>query len=213
MKGPLAGLTVGLTGGIGSGKSAAADRFAALGAIVIDADVIAHQLTGPGGAAMSRIEQTFGAGVITADGALDRAAMRRLAFTDSSSRTQLEVILHPMIRAVSDAQRDAAWENGAPYVMMVVPLLVESPELRKRFDRIAVVDCPETLQIKRVMARNGLGESEVRAIMAAQASRQQRLEAADDVIVNDGDLDTLQAQVATLHETYCALAKQMQTES
>lgn len=203
------GFIVGLSGGIGSGKSAAADRFAELGAAIIDADAIAHELTGPGGAAIPAIAQAFGAEVVAADGALDRAAMRRLVFADASRRAQLEAILHPMIHAASDTRRNAAVAAGAPYVMMVIPLLVESGNYRERFDRIAIVDCPEALQIKRVMARNGLAAAEVEAIMAAQASRQKRLDAADDVIHNDADLDALHAQVTALHEKYCAFANKM----
>lgn len=205
----MRGFSVGLGGGIGSGKSAVADRFAELGAAVIDADVIAHELTGPGGAAMPAIEQAFGAEALAADGSLDRAAMRRLVFADASRRAQLEAILHPMIRTASDARRDAAFISGAPYAVMVIPLLVESGNHRGRFDRIAIVDCPEALQVKRVMARNGLAAAEVEAIMAAQASRQARLAVADDVIHNDADLETLRTQVAVLHAKYCALAGKM----
>lgn len=205
----MRGFVVGLSGGIGSGKSAAAERFARLGAAVIDADAIAHELTGPGGAAMPAIEQAFGAQMITADGALDRAAMRRLVFDDASRRRQLEAILHPMIGAAIDARRNAAFVSGAPYVLMVAPLLVESGNYSSRFDRIAIVDCPEALQIKRVMTRNGFAAAEVEAIMAAQASRQARLKVADDVIRNDADLAMLQAQVAVLHVKYCALAEKM----
>lgn len=199
-------LVIGLTGGIGSGKTAAADRFAELGAAVIDADAIAHELTRPGGAAIPLIEQAFGPEAIAADGSLDRAAMRRIVFAKTESRKQLEAILHPMIHAAGDARRDAAFAAGAPYAIMVVPLLVESGNFRGRFDRIAVVDCPEALQISRVMARNGFATAEVEAIMAAQASRQARLTVADDVILNDSNLEALQAHVAVLHEKYCAIA-------
>ncbi|CAG4884566.1 dephospho-CoA kinase [Georgfuchsia toluolica] len=205
----MRGFSVGLGGGIGSGKSAAADRFAELGAAVIDADVISHELTGPGGAAMPAIEQAFGAEAMAADGSLDRAAMRRLVFADASRRAQLEAILHPMIRAVSDARRDAAIIAGAPYAVMVIPLLIESGNHRDRFDRIAIVDCSEALQVKRVMARSGLAAAEVAAILAAQASRQARLAIADDVIHNDADLETLRTQVGVLHAKYCALADKM----
>ena len=203
----MRGFIVALGGGIGSGKSAAADRFAELGAAVIDADAIAHELTGPGGAAMPAIAQAFGAGVLAADGSLDRASMRRLVFADVPRRAQLEAILHPMIRATSDARCDAAFISGVPYAVMAIPLLVESGNYGNRFDRIAIVDCPEALQVKRVMARNGLAAAEVEAIMAAQASRQARLAVADDVISNDADLESLQAQVAVLHVKYCALAE------
>lgn len=205
----MKGLIIGLSGGIGSGKSAAADRFSGLGGIVIDADVIAHELTGPGGTAMPAIEQAFGAEVVAANGAMDRAAMRRLVFADAPRRAQLEAILHPMINLESESRRNAAFATGAPYVVMVVPLLVESGKYNDRFDRIAIVDCSEELQIKRVMARNGLTAAEVRAIMAAQASREARLAVADDVIRNDADLAALYAQIGVLHANYCALADKM----
>jgi dephospho-CoA kinase len=194
---------VGLTGGIGSGKSAAADAFAALGAALVDTDAIAHELTGPGGAAMPALCEVFGPEVATADGALDRARMRALVFADPAARGRLEGVLHPLIRDIS-AQRCRA--ASSPYVILAVPLLVEAGGYRERCDRIAVVDCPETLQVARVMARSGLGETEVRAIMAAQASRAERLAAADDVIANDADLDSLRARVAVLDALYRAAA-------
>ena len=200
-------LVVGLTGGIGSGKSAAADRFAELGAAIVDADVIAHELTGPAGAAMPAIREAFGAEVVRADGALDRQAMRRRAFADPGARVQLEGILHPMIREESRRCGEEALARGAPYLMLVVPLLIESGEYRKRSDRILVIDCPETLQIARVKQRSGLEEPEVRRIMAAQASRTQRLDAADDVIVNDAGLAELHDQVDAMHLKYRALAE------
>ena len=207
------GLLIGLTGGIGSGKSAAAEMFGALGAAVIDTDAIAHELTRPGGAAMPLIKQAFGASAAAADGSLDRAAMRRLVFADPSHRERLEAILHPMIRATSDARCAAALAGGAPYVMMVIPLLVESGMHSKsgqqRFERIVVVDCPEALQIARVMTRSGLAEHEVKAIMAAQVNRSERLAAADDVIINDGSLENLRHQVAALHVKYCAMAEKI----
>lgn len=195
---------VGLTGGIGSGKSAVAERFAAKGAAVVDTDAIAHALTGPGGAAMAAIGAAFGPEVVRADGALDRPAMRRLAFADPAARQRLEAILHPLIRAESDRQAKAAADH--PYVLLVVPLLVESGTYRERCQRILVVDCPEAVQIARVMARNGLAEAEVRAILAAQASRAERLAAADDVIVNDGALEALEPRIDALDRDYRRLA-------
>lgn len=203
---PAAGLVVGLTGGIGSGKSAAAERFAALGAAVIDTDAIAHELTGPGGAAMPPLRDEFGDAVVAADGRLDRAAMRRRAFDDAGARKRLEGILHPMIRAESDRRCRQALTAGAPYVILVVPLLVESGTYAGRVDRIAVVDCEDELRIARVMARSGLSRDEVLAIMAAQAGRADRLAVADDVIDNDDDLDRLAARVAELHRLYLSLA-------
>jgi dephospho-CoA kinase len=193
---------VGLTGGIGSGKSAAADRFAALGAAVVDTDAIAHELTGPGGAAMPAIRAAFGDVVVAPDGRLDRAMMRRCVFADTGERQRLEAILHPMIRAEAERRSSAALAGGAPYVVLVVPLLVESGGYRERVDRVVVVDCADEVRIARVMARSGLGSDEVERIMAAQASRADRLAAADDVIDNSGNLDHLAARIAALHAVY-----------
>lgn len=197
---------VGLTGGIGSGKSAAADAFALLGAAIVDTDAIAHALTGPGGAAIAAIAEAFGQDVIAADGRLDRAAMRGKVFADPEARRRLESILHPLIRAESDRQCREAAAAGAPYVMLVVPLLIESGSYRRRADRIAVVDCREETQVARVMARSGLAADEVRRIMAAQASRADRLAAADDVIDNEADRASLALRVAELDRRYRNLA-------
>lgn len=193
---------VGLTGGIGSGKSTVADLFVELGAGLVDTDAIARELTTADGQAMSSLVAEFGPAVVAADGGLDRTAMRQLAFADPSARGRLEGILHPLIRQISSARCAAASE---PYVILAVPLLVESGNYRERCDRIVVVDCPESLQIERVMARNGLGADEVRAIMAAQATRQQRLAVADDVVVNDADRTKIYGQVKALHSNYLAL--------
>ena len=195
---------VGLTGGIGSGKSAAAEYFAQLGAAVVDTDVISHALTGPGGAAIPAIRQAFGDHMITSQGALDRAAMREQVFADTASRARLEAILHPMIRL--EALRQCAAAN-APYVVLTVPLLVETGAYRDKVNRIAVVDCPEDVQIARVCQRSGLTELQVRAIMDAQAPRAARLSAADDVIDNCGDLAHLHQIVAALHQKYFELAQ------
>ena len=194
---------VGLTGGIGSGKSAATAHFAALGASVVDTDLIAHALTAPGGAAIDAIRRTFGADMLTPDGSLDRAAMRALAFQRPAARRQLEAILHPMIR---DESAQQCREASGPYVVLAVPLLIESGTYRERCNRICVVDCPEDLQVARVRQRNALPEEQVRSIMAAQASRAQRLAAADDVIDNSGTLAELEAQVERLHAAYLAAA-------
>lgn len=196
---------VGLTGGIGSGKSAAADLLAARGALVVDTDQIAHQLTAPGGAAMEPIREAFGNGVVAADGALNRPAMRALAFEDPDARKRLEAILHPMIRAESERQCRAA---TTPYVVLVVPLLIESGTYRERVRRLCVVDCPEDVQVLRVMQRSGLEERQVRAIMAAQASRAERLAAADDVIDNSAGYAELAVQVERLHGAYLRLASE-----
>lgn len=200
-------LIVGLTGGIGSGKSTVADRLAAFGAALVDTDVIAHQLTGAQGAAMEQIIAAFGPSVVRDDGALDRVAMRRLVFSDPAAKERIEAILHPLIRRESEALcRSAA---AAPYVLLVVPLLVEaaaSASYRQRVDRILVVDCDEATQVSRVVARSGLSPAEVRAIMATQASRVERLAVADDVVFNGGDLDSLNAQLIALHRRYLDLA-------
>ena len=196
---------VGLTGGIGSGKSAVAELFAARGVPVIDTDAIAHELTAPGGAAMPAICAEFGDGAAGADGALDRAAMRAIVFADPSARKRLEAILHPMIRSESE-RRLAAHAAGSAYAILMVPLLIESGDYRKRVNRIAVVDCAEATQIDRVMRRNGLARSEIERILAAQATRAERLAAADDVIDNDQDLAALPPQIERLHVHYLALA-------
>lgn len=203
---PVSRFVVGLTGGIGSGKSAAAECFAARGIAVVDTDAIARELTAAGGAALPALVAGFGSEIIASDGALDRDRMRRLVFADPAARGRLEAILHPLIGALADERcRDAV----SPYVILAVPLLVESGTYRQRCQRIVAVDCPESLQISRVMARSGLSEAEVRAIMAAQASRARRLAAADDVLDNGGDLHHLEIQVADLHRKYLRLSSQI----
>lgn len=194
---------VGLTGGIGSGKSSAADEFAALGAAVVDGDAIAHELTRPGGLAIPALRAEFGADYITADDALDRARMRALVFGDAGAKRRLEAVLHPLIRQETTARVAAA---RAPYVVLVVPLLLETGAYRELVQRVLVVDCSEATQIARTMARSGLTESEVRAIMAAQLPRAERVARADDVITNEGDRAALHEQVRALHERYVALA-------
>jgi dephospho-CoA kinase len=195
---------VGLTGGIGSGKSVAADIFAELGAEVIDTDAIARELSAPGGAAIEPIRAAFGASMIAADGALERAAMRRAVFSDAGARKRLEAILHPMIRLEADAR---CMNSSAPYIVLVVPLLVETGFYLGRLERVLVIDCAEETQITRAAARSGLSAEQVRAIMATQASRQERLDAADDVIDNDGTIDALRRQVRRLHDDYLARAR------
>jgi dephospho-CoA kinase len=197
-------LVVGLTGGIGSGKSAAADEFARLGATLVDTDIIAHELTRAGGAAMPQLERAFGREMLDATGAMHRARMRERAFADPTARKLLEGLLHPLIREESQRRIQAA---QGPYVVHVVPLLVESPDYRKRVDRVLVVDCPEDLQVARVRTRSALPESQVRAIIASQATRAERLAAADDVIDNSGSLDALRKQVAALHRRYLEYGK------
>ncbi len=198
----MSAYVVGLTGGIGSGKSAAADRFVEHGAVLVDTDAIARELTAAGGAAMPSVIAHFGAAICDAAGALDRAAMRRMVFADPDAKKRLEGILHPMIRQLAAERCRAA---ASPYVILAVPLLVESGNYRERCQRIVVVDCPESTQIERVMQRNGLSEAEVRAIISAQASRQARLAIADDVLNNDADLTHLYRQVDALHLKYLGL--------
>ncbi len=196
--------SVGITGGIGSGKTTVADMFAARGAAIIDTDLIAHQLTAPGGAAIAAIRAQFGAAFLTADGAMDRARMRAHVFSEPAAKGRLEAILHPLIRI--EVERAARQAQGA-YLMFVVPLLVESgPSWKQRVSRVLVVDCQEQTQVRRVMSRSGLPEAQVRAIMAAQATRQERLAAADDVIDNDGDALALVPQVDRLHARYVSMA-------
>lgn len=194
---------VGLTGGIGSGKSAAAEEFARLGATVIDTDAIAHELTRAGGVAVEQVRRLFGDAYIDASGAMDRARMRELVFADPASKKKLEALLHPMIRVESRRRIDSA---KGPYAVHVVPLLLESPDYRERVDRVCVVDCPGELQLARVRMRSRLSEQEVRRIIAAQMPRSERLAAADDVIDNGGSLDALRRQVQALHQRYVALA-------
>jgi len=197
-------LVVGLTGGIGSGKSAAADEFGKLGATVVDTDAIAHELTKAGGAAMPQVRRLFGEDYADAQGAMDRAKMRALAFRDPGARQKLEQLLHPLIRA--ESQRRIAAARGA-YVIHVVPLLVESRDYRQRVSRVLVVDCPEDVQLERVRQRSRLSEEEIRRIMRSQASREDRLAAADDIIDNSGSLDALHKQVRELHARYLELAR------
>ena len=189
---------VGLTGGIGSGKSAAADEFARLGATVVDTDAIAHELTEAGGSALPEIERTFGKDFIR-EGQMDRQRMRERVFADAAAKKTLEAVLHPLIREES-ARRIAA--AGGPYVIHVVPLLIEAPDYRRRVDRVLVVDAPQETQVARVLARSRLSEEQVRAIIRSQAPREARLAAADDVIDNSGTLDALRKQVAALHQKY-----------
>jgi dephospho-CoA kinase len=194
---------VGLTGGIGCGKSKAAEMFAELGASVVDTDAIAHELTGPSGGAMAAIEQSFGPEYVRADGALDRERMRALVFSDPAAKAKLEAILHPLIRSESRRLIEA---SSAPYVVLVVPLLLETGAYKNVVQRILVVDCDESRQVARTMTRSRLSEDDVRRIMSSQASRADRLEQADDVISNDSDMNALRSQVEALHRQYLASA-------
>lgn len=198
--------SVGLTGGIGCGKTTVADMFAELGASVIDTDQIAHSLTAPHGAAMPALLAEFGEDFATPEGALDRAKMRALVFSDATARARLEAILHPRIR---DATAAAAAIATGPYTIFVVPLLIESGTWRERVTRVLAIDCSEETQVARVMTRSGLSAEQVRAIMAAQVTRAQRLAAADDVVNNDEGLDELRPQVERLHAHYLSYSKRM----
>jgi dephospho-CoA kinase len=194
---------VGLTGGIGSGKTIVAGLFASHGAALVDTDEISRQLTAPDQPAVAAIAERFGQEFVARDGSLDRARMRRLVFDNPSHRKDLEALLHPLIRQESTRRiRDVT----APYVVVVVPLLVESTGYSGIIDRILVVDCDPETQIRRVMRRSGLTRNEVLAIMSSQVSREQRLRAADDIIYNDSDIETLRTQIQALHSKYLGLA-------
>ena len=195
---------VGLTGGIGSGKSTVADLFVQRGAALVDTDVIAHELTGPQGGAIGAIHATFGDVSLRPDGSMDRAAMRKLVFSDPSPKLRLEAILHPLIRTESVARCAAA--TTAPYVLLAVPLLTETGGFRQQLVRVLVVDCDEAVQIVRVMARSGLSVEEAQAIMSAQASRAERRALADDLVVNNDGREALIPQVEMLHRRYLELA-------
>jgi dephospho-CoA kinase len=196
-------LVVGLTGGIGAGKTAVSRAFEALGAPVVDTDVIAHELSAAGAAGQRAVAETFGPEAVAADGSLDRAWLRQRAFADPGVRRRLEAILHPLIAEAARA-RVARWT--APYGLLVVPLLIETGRLRPLVDRVLVVDCPEDVQVARVRARSGLAEAEVRAIMAAQATRAERLAQADDVLDNAGPPGAIGREVARLDRLYRDIA-------
>lgn len=190
-------IRIGLTGGIGSGKSTAGRVLAELGAVVIDTDLIARQLTLPGGAAIELIAREFGAELIAADGALDRTRMRDLVFADTSAKRRLEAILHPLIGVETERQARAA--PGTPALVFDVPLLVESGRWRSLVDKVLVVDCRETTQVERVVQRSGWAPAAVQAVIAQQASRHQRRASADAVIFNDGiGTDQLADEVRTV---------------
>lgn len=195
-------LCVGLTGGIGCGKSTVADLFAKLGAGIIDTDAIAHRLTQVGGLAIPAIRAAFGNDYINADGALNREKMRGLIFMDAAAKQRLEKILHPLI--LEQARTQLLQLHTHPYIIIVVPLLPESPAFQNLVQRILVVDCTQETQLARVIARSKLNETEVRAIIAQQTPRAERQKLADDVIHNDAGMDSLVAQVTALHQRYLA---------
>jgi len=193
-------IIIGLTGGIGCGKSTVANLFAEYGASIIDTDLIAHHLTLPGGKAIAPILKAFGKKYINSDGALDRTKMRSLIFSDIAARQQLEMILHPLILKQTQAQLDRLQDS--PYVIVVVPLLAKTPDFQRLLRRVLVVECTEDHQIARVIKRNNMSIEEVRAIIAQQPTREERLRLADDVINNDGSPDNLNRRVAELHPLY-----------
>lgn len=195
---------VGLTGGIGCGKTTVARIFQELGAAVIDTDEIAHELTGPGGEAIETLRAQFGKDSVKPDGRLDRDRMRRLVFEDRDARLKLEAILHPLIRARSRARLA---EIRQPYAVVVVPLLLETGSYVDLIQRVLVVDCDEATQIGRTMQRSKLTEAQVRAIMAAQLPRSERIARANDVLSNDGDMGALRAHAEALHARYLGLAR------
>ena len=202
-------LIVGLTGGIGCGKSSVTKMFAELGATIIDTDAIAHRLTQADGLAMPAITSNFGAGFLTPDGALDRAQMRDLIFSDAVAKTRLEAILHPLILPVVVAE--IARHRNATYILLVVPLLLETQNYLPLIQRILVVDCDEQQQISRTMARSQLSEATLLRIMASQTSRQQRLRHADDIILNQNQPAFTAQQIIKLHQCYETLASSSNT--
>lgn len=194
---------VGLTGGIGCGKSTVANGFAANKVSIIDADVLAHRLSAPGGAAIDALRRAFGVEYITKTGALDRARMRRLVFDDDQARGTLEAILHPLIR--KETEREIAQSTSA-YTILVIPLLFESKNWQERIDRALVVDCSEEDQVQRVMQRSNLTREEVAAIMSRQIDRASRRQLADDIIENSGPPAALKPAIEALHRRYLDLA-------
>jgi dephospho-CoA kinase len=197
-------LRIGLTGGIASGKSTVSQRFTELGIDVIDADVASRTVVEPGKPGLAHIVERFGPGVLDASGRLDRQALRTVIFNDSASRQALDAILHPLIRI--EMERQAAEAKG-PYVVMAIPLLVEGGNAHKRVDRVLVVDADEALQIQRVQMRDSASSEHARAILASQASREARLAAADDVLLNTGTVAELRQAVDRLHEQYLHLSQ------
>ena len=194
--------TVGLTGGIGSGKSAVSERFAKLGIVIVDADIASRVVVEPGRPALAAIAEHFGADILTSQGVLDRAALRARVFADTSERRWLEALLHPKINEYIRTQLEAA---DSPYAILAHPLLIETGQTRI-CNRVLVVDVPESVQIERTMTRDGNSEAQVRAILAAQSPRADRLKAADDIIVNNQDLGHLDSEVLRLHRLYLDLA-------
>jgi dephospho-CoA kinase len=198
---------VGLTGGIGSGKTVVSDQLAQLSAGIVDTDLIAHQITAPNGVAIPLIEKQFGPEFIDPSGALDRVKMRTLVFADPEARKSLEAITHPLIREETIRQAKQLIEDKVPYLVFVVPLLIESGNWAPLLDYLVVVDCPEEIQIERVMHRSKLPRSEVERILKAQASREERIARADMVIENQGSLENLKTEVLKLNQKILQIQK------
>ena len=204
---------IGLTGGIGSGKTAVSDLLGKLGAGIVDTDVIAHQITAPKGIAIPAIEQQFGANYLDANGALDRDKMRALVFAKPEARKTLEAITHPLIRQETIKQAEVLIAKGVPYLVFVVPLLIESGSWQGLIDYLVVVDCPEEVQITRVMQRSNLPRPEVERILKAQTSRKDRLARADIVIENQGNFEELDTEVNRLHQKILQIKKDQLSSS
>ena len=198
-------LVVGLTGGIGCGKSTVSRLFADLGITIVDTDILAKKFTDVNGLAVNAIREAFGDGCINSVGAVDRVKMLNLIFSDNNARTRLEKILHPLILKEVTIQIKKITEA---YIIIVVPLLFETHDYDNTVERVLVVDCSESLQLLRTMTRSRLSEEKVKAIMATQVTRQRRLQLADDIITNDHDIDSLKRQVLTLHKKYLIFAKE-----
>lgn len=198
---------IGLTGGIGSGKTAVSNLLAQLGAGIIDADLIAHQISAPGGKAIPLIQDYFGTEFIDSSGALDRAKMRSLVFQNLEAKKALEAITHPLIRQETLKQTSQLADAGVPYLLLVVPLLIESGTWIDQIDYLVVVDCPEETQIQRVMHRSNLSRTEVQTILKTQASRQERLALANAVIDNQGKLSNLKSAAQELHQKILRIKK------
>lgn len=196
-------LRVGLTGGIASGKTTVAGLFARRGIAVIDTDEIAHAIVEPGHPALDRVVEAFGRDVLDASGALDRRRLRMRVFADPAEKRRLETILHPLI--LDEMARRSADAPG-PYQILVIPLLAETGR-SEHVDRVLVVDCPIEIQVRRLLARDAENEPQALAMIAAQATREQRLALADDIILNDGDLDSLESRVQALDDKYRGLSR------
>jgi len=196
---------VGLTGGIASGKSTAAKFFGSLGVPILDSDQIARDVVEPGQPPLERLVERFGPSILTADGHLDRPALRQIVFSDPMARADLEALTHPAIGAAMEARSASA---GGPYQILVIPLLIEK-NVKSHVNRVLVVDCDEELQVRRLTARDGSTPAQAQAILNAQASRTARLKAADDVITNDSDMGSVRKQVQALHAQYLELAAKL----